>query len=103
LVELKVIADYTIIPIGHGPSVSAKVAIAVKLIRESGLKHQLHPYGTILEGNWDEVMNVVKKCHEVLHADGVERIHSALKIGTRTDKKQSATDKLKRIEDHLNS
>ena len=98
---MKVVLDLCVIPLGVGPSVSKQVAECEKIIQASGLKYNLHAYGTNIEGEWDDVMTVVKKCHEHLHKLGVPRISSSIKVGTRTDKEGSIEQKIKAVEDLL--
>ena len=99
---MKVMIDLCIVPMGAGVSVSDEIATLEQLIRKSGLKNQLHPYGTVIEGEWEEVMALVKKCHTFLHEQGTKRIFTSLKIGTRVDKEQTMEDKVNVVEQKLN-
>lgn len=54
-----------------------------------------------LEGSWQDVMTVIGKAHTVVHERGVVRVQSSMRVGSRTDKKQTAEDKVKRVEDIL--
>ncbi len=96
---MHVIVDLCVIPIGQGVSVSKEVSEVEKIIRKSGLTHKLHGYGTNIEGPWDEVFSLVKRCHQQLHDSGVARVSSSMRIGTRTDKQQSIQDKIDKVED----
>ena len=98
---MKVMIDLCIVPMGTGVSVSDEIATLEQLIRKSGLKNQLYPYGTVIEGEWEEVMNLVKKCHILLHEQGTKRIFTSLKIGTRVDKEQTMEDKVNVVEQKL--
>ena len=98
---MNVIADLCIVPIGVGISLSPYVAACERVIRESGLKAQLHAYGTNVEGEWDDVMAVLKRCHEALHAMGAPRITTTVKLGTRVDRDQSMEDKVQSVENRL--
>ena len=98
---MKVIADICVVPIGVGVSVSREVIACEKVLRESGLRTMLHAYGTNIEGEWDEVFAAVKRCHEVLHFMGVERISTNIRVGTRTDKQQTMEDKIRKVEEHI--
>lgn len=98
---MKAIADVCIVPIGVGVSVSREVTVCERLLRESGLKTQLHAYGTNVEGEWDEVFAAIRRCHEVLHEMGVVRISSSIRVGTRTDKAQTMEDKVRSVEEKL--
>jgi uncharacterized protein (TIGR00106 family) len=98
---LKVIADLCLVPIGVGVSVSREVAACEKLLKESGLKIKLHAYGTNIEGEWDDVLVAIKRCHEVVHDMGAPRISTNLRLGTRIDRAQSMDDKIKSVESKL--
>ena len=98
---MKVIADLTVSPFGVGLSVSEYIAACHRIFDEAGLKTNLHAYGTNIEGDWDTVMAAVKKCHTELHGMGVPRITSSIKIGTRTDKDQTMSDKVDSVQAKL--
>jgi len=100
---MKVIADFCIVPIGVGVSVSKYIVECEKIFTEAGLKTNLHAYGTNIEGEWDEVFAAIKRCHEKLHEMGVPRISSTLRFGTRTDRQQSMDDKIRSVQEKLKS
>jgi uncharacterized protein (TIGR00106 family) len=91
---MNAIAEFTIIPIGVGVSLSKYVAVCEQILAESGLSYELHANGTNLEGEWEEVMGAIKACHGKLHEMGVPRIATQIKIGTRTDRAQKMKDKI---------
>lgn len=99
---MKVILDLCVVPMGVGVSVSKYVAICERILKSAGLKTHLHAYGTNIEGDWDEVMSAVKRCHEEVHKAGAPRITTTIKLGTRTDRDQSMEDKVKSVEKKLN-
>ena len=94
---MKVIVDLCLVPIGVGVSVSDYIAACQKVIADAGLEHSLHAYGTNIEGEWDDVFAAIKHCHEAVHAMGAPRIHTNIKCGTRTDRKQSMRDKVESV------
>ncbi len=98
---MHVIADLMVVPLGVGISVSPYVAACERILDEAGLKTQLHAYGTNIEGEWDDVLAAVKRCHEVIHEMGAPRVSSSLKLGTRTDRMQSMDDKIRSVQDKL--
>lgn len=55
------IAQFSIVPLGVGASVSSYVAKVIKIVDESGLPYRFHAMGTIVEGEWDQIMNLIKK------------------------------------------
>ena len=100
---MKAIAEFTIIPLGVGVSLSKYVAICEQILVETGLSYELHANGTNLEGEWDEVMAAIKTCHERLHELGVPRIATQIKIGTRTDREQKMADKVASVREKMAS
>lgn len=94
---MHVIVDLCVIPLGVGVSVSRFVVECEKVLKEAGLKTQLHAYGTNIEGEWDEVFAAIKRCHEKLHDMGAPRITTTLKLGTRTDRYQTMDDKVESV------
>ena len=98
---MKVLVDVAVVPIGVGVSLSPYVAACERIFQESGLKTALHANGTNVEGEWDEVFAAVKRCHEVVHQMGAPRVSSTLRVGTRTDRRQSLEDKVRSVEEKL--
>ncbi len=90
---MNVIIDLCVVPIGVGVSVSKYVAACEEIFSEAKLSHTLHAYGTNIEGEWDEVMAAVKKCHQKVHQMGAPRISTTIKLGTRNDRPQTMADK----------
>ena len=91
---MKAIAEVQIIPIGAGVSVRKEVMRAHQLLEESGLDIVLHANGSNMEGELGEVLGAVRRAIETLHAEGVVRLSTHVKIGTRTDKVPSMQGKL---------
>jgi uncharacterized protein (TIGR00106 family) len=100
---MKVIMDLTVSPFGVGLSVSKYIAACHEIFDRAGLKTNLHAYGTNIEGEWDDVFDAVKQCHEKLHEMGVPRLTSSIKVGTRTDKEQTMADKIDSVIEKLKS
>ena len=57
------LAELSIVPLGVGEHLSGPLAEALDIVDRSGIKYKLTPSGTCLEGSWDEVIGVVKRCH----------------------------------------
>jgi uncharacterized protein (TIGR00106 family) len=66
---MSVLIEMSIFPMDKGESVSQYVARAIKVIQASGLPYELNPMGTCIEGEWDEVMDVVSRCFQDLQRD----------------------------------
>jgi len=98
---MHVLVDLCVVPLGIGVSVSKEVAACERILQQAGLETRLHAFGTNVEGEWDAVFAAIKRCHEVLHAQGVPRISSTLRVGTRTDRVQTLDDKVRSVEQRL--
>ena len=94
---MKVIADICLVPIGVGTSLSPYVKIAYETLKKSGLPCTLGPYGTVIEGDYDDVTKAIKAAMESVHAEGAPRITMTIKMGSRTDKEQSAEEKVESV------
>ena len=94
-----VLLEFSIAPVGQGESVSAHVARVLDIVDRSGVPYQLTPMGTILEGEWAEVMAVVTRCFETLAAD-FPRVGLHLKVDYRAGpagRLQSKIDKVEKM------
>jgi uncharacterized protein (TIGR00106 family) len=79
---MSVIVELSIFPTDKGESVSAYVARALDVIQASGLPYELNPMGTVIEGEWQDVMGVVSRCFDELTKDS-KRVYLALKADYR--------------------
>ena len=98
------LAFVTIVPLGTTtPSVSKYVAGVERVLRESGLKHELTAMGTIIEGDLDAILAVIKKMHEQPFLDGVKRVSTSIRIDDRRDKEGSIESKVRSVKEKLGS
>jgi len=90
------IAEVSIVPLGtKTPSVSQYVARAVKVLkREKDVRYEITAMGTIVEGDLDRILIVVKKMHEEVFGEGVARVLTTVKIDDRRDKAQGMKEKV---------
>ena len=89
-------------PLGTGsPSLSAYVAKVHKVLEKSGLKYQLTPMSTIVEGDVDEILKVAKEMHEILFSEGVKRVVTSIRIDERKDKELSMEGKVRAVIEKL--
>ena len=98
---MKVIGDFSVVPLGVGVSVSKYVARCERILVEMGIEHRLHAYGTNVQGDWDVVFAAIKRCHEEIHAMGAPRVSTVIKVGTRTDRGQTMDDKVRSVQAKL--
>jgi uncharacterized protein (TIGR00106 family) len=93
-VTMKVIVDLCLVPIGVGVHLAPYVATCERVLAEAGLKIQLHPNGTAIEGEWGPVFAAIEACHQAVHAMGCPRVYTSVSINTRTDRDQTLEDKV---------
>jgi uncharacterized protein (TIGR00106 family) len=94
---MKVIVDFCLIPLGTPLALSPYIAECQRILSGLGLKHELHAYGTNIEGEWETVMDAIKRCHMRVHEMGAPRINTTLKIGTRVDRADSIERKVNSV------
>ena len=85
------IVDFSIAPVGAGESLSSYIAEAFRIIHASGLSYEHHAMGTNVEGDWDEVMALIKACRDHM----LERTNR-VSISIRIDDRKGVTDGLAR-------
>jgi uncharacterized protein (TIGR00106 family) len=95
-----VLLEFSMTPLGKGEGVSPYVARSIDIVDRSGLPYRLTPMGTILEGEWDDVMGVVRACHERMRAD-CDRITTSIRIDYRAGATGRLESKVKSVEEKL--
>jgi uncharacterized protein (TIGR00106 family) len=94
------IANFSVVPIGEGNSLSSQVAEVLKIVDESGINYKLHSMGTILEGDWDEILRLIKKCHERTLEDS-DRVLTTITIDDHKGKSGRIVGKVQSVERKL--
>lgn len=94
------LAEFSVVPIGKGESVSQYVAECLRIVEASGLDYRLNPMGTVLEGDYDKVMGVVRECHmRVLEM--TPRVITTVKIDDRKGRAGTLLTKIESVEKKL--
>jgi uncharacterized protein (TIGR00106 family) len=94
------LAAFSITPLGAGDSVSDSVAEAVRLVRDSGLPNETNAMFTNIEGEWDEVMDLVKRCVMKV-AEEAPRVSVVVKIDYRPGAVDALHRKVQAVEERL--
>jgi uncharacterized protein (TIGR00106 family) len=94
------IVAFSVTPLGVGESVGEYVADAVRVVRESGLPNRTDAMFTSVEGEWDEVMDVVRRAVDVVAARA-PRVSLVLKADVREGVSEGLTSKVETLERHL--
>jgi uncharacterized protein (TIGR00106 family) len=77
--------ELSVIPLGRGRSISADIVDLVKIIDASGLDYRVTAAGTIIEGRWDQLMDVARKCHAEMRQK-TERVITFMKVDDYADR-----------------
>ena len=89
--------EFSIVPVGIGSSIGDQLAEVLKIVDASGLPYKINPMGTVVEGEWDEIMKLIKKCHSTVMKSG-ERSITTITIDDRRGKSNRIDEKVKSIE-----
>ncbi|MBI5643713.1 MAG: MTH1187 family thiamine-binding protein [Deltaproteobacteria bacterium] len=95
------LVEFSITPIGTGESMGEAIASIIKVVDESGMPYKANAMATIIEGGWDDCMNLIKKCHEEVMKKApraVSHIHIDLRPSKPLDR---LSEKLKSVEKRL--
>ena len=71
---------------------------AIEVIAVSGLKYRVTPFETVMEGTYDEVMEVVKKAQQACYDAGAESMMTYIKIQSSKDTDVSIEDKMEKYD-----
>jgi len=92
-----IMAEFSVVPVGEGPSISRHVARAVSVVTESGLEYRINPMGTVIEGEWDDVFSVIKESfHRVL--EDSQRVTCTIKVDCRKTDHSRMEEKIASVE-----
>jgi len=91
---------FSITPLGIGDSVSGAVADAIRIVRESGLANETNAMFTNVEGEWDDVMALLKRCVDTV-ANEAPRVSIVVKIDYRPGAHDQMHNKVAAVEELL--
>jgi uncharacterized protein (TIGR00106 family) len=89
--------EFSIIPLDKGSSFSTYVARTLSIVDGSGLEYRLNPMGTVVEGEWDELLALLTRCFRELEKDS-ERVSVQVKFDCRKGVTGALKDKIKSVE-----
>jgi len=97
---MSVVAEFSMFPVGAGESVGDAVARVVDVVRQRGIRYQLGPMGTAIEGSWTEVQATLDACWQVLAQDH-DRVYMVVKVDGRRGKDNQLDGKVDAVERRL--
>jgi uncharacterized protein (TIGR00106 family) len=94
------LVQFSIVPLGKGESVSEQISKVLKIVDDRGLPYKVTPMGTVVEGEWNEVMALIRTCHlELLKS--IPRLITTITIDDRPEKPDRITEKVRSVEKKL--
>ncbi len=97
---MAMLLEFSMSPLGKGESVGPYVARSLDIIDRSGVPYRLNPMGTVLEGEFDEVMGVVRQCLDAMAQD-CDRVTCVVKFDWRRGATERLTGKVASVEKRL--
>jgi len=91
------IAEFSVVPLGKGESVSQYVAECLRIVEASGINYRINPMATVIEGDYDQVMGVIKKCHMRV-MELCPRVITTVRIDDRKGRKDMLDSKIRSVE-----
>lgn len=92
--------EFSLAPLGSGCHLSGEIAKALKIVEDSGLPYKLTPGSTCLEGSWDEVMPVIRLCHNRMRENS-EHVITTIKIEDERDGFRKLDSNIQSVEKKL--
>jgi uncharacterized protein (TIGR00106 family) len=100
MMEATMLLELSVVPLGRGRSISADVADLVKIIDASSLDYRLTAAGTIIEGDWDQLMKLAKECHGEMRKK-TERVITFMKVDDYADRSGRLWAAVESVEEKL--
>jgi uncharacterized protein (TIGR00106 family) len=92
--------EFSVVPLGRGASVSPVIARVMRIVMESGVRYKANPMGTVIEGEWGKLMDLIKKCHDEAMKNA-DRVVTTIKIDDYKGKGDRLEKKLESVEQKL--
>lgn len=94
------VLELTIIPLAQGRSMSGDIADLVKIIEASGLDYRMTAFGTLMEGTWDQLVDVAKRCHFETRAKSA-RVLTMMRLDDYGERRGEIQGAVSRVEEKL--
>jgi uncharacterized protein (TIGR00106 family) len=95
-----VLIEFSVVPVGRGEELAGPVARILDIVDRSGLPYQLTAMGTLVEGDWDEVLGLVRLCHEAMRGEA-GRVLTHIAVDDRPGAAGRITGKVRDVEKTL--
>ncbi len=93
-----VLLEFSMYPLDKGESLSPYVARSLEIIEQSGLDYRMNAMGTVIEGEWDQVFDVVTRCFQRMAQD-CSRVQVSIKVDYRKGRRGGLDAKIRSVEE----
>ena len=90
--------EFSVVPVSQDEKVTKYVAEAIRVVDASGLEYKVTPMGTLIHGEWDAIMKVVKEAHDKVR-EMTDRVITRIHIDTSKSEDPGFEDKIKPVEE----
>ncbi len=94
------IAEFAILPIGKGEELAGLISKVIDIVDASGMPYQLTAMGTIVEGEWNDIFELIKECHFKMRQDSA-RVVTSITIDDREKARGRLAGKVEDVEEIL--
>jgi uncharacterized protein (TIGR00106 family) len=94
------LVEFSIVPLGTGSSIGDTVAEVLRIVDSSGIPYKVNPMGTVVEGEWDEVMKLIRECRTAV-MENAERAVIHITVDDRKGRTERIEQKVKSVEKRL--
>ena len=94
------LVSFAMIPLDKGSHFSPYIARITRIVRDSGLPHQLTPMATIVEGEWDQIFNLINMCREELRQDS-DRVSIKIWVDDKAGAENMLEAKIESVKEKL--
>ena len=91
------LVEFSILPVGKGEGLSEYVAKVVGIVAKSSLPYKVTEMGTLVEGEWDEVFSLIRRCHQTLLGESA-RLVTTIKVDDRKGRSDLLKTRLDSLE-----
>lgn len=94
------LVEFSIVPIGACSSIGDHISSVLKIVDASGLPYKINLMGTVVEGSWDDIMKLIKKCQGTIIKDE-DRVYTTISIDDRKGRPDRIDEKVKSVEKRI--
>ena len=97
---ITLLAEFSIVPMGAGEGISRQVARCLEVVERSRLAYRINPMGTVVEGDFEQVMSVIGECHRMMSSE-YPRVLTTIRIDDRKGVTGALDSKIGSVEKRL--